>query len=369
MNCNVLKTVLVMSLVVAHAAWAGQLRIGTARVSGDQVTVPILLNGDVGKGVSTLDFHLNYDPALFEPLAATAGAAATAADKSVQANAPAKGEYVVIMMGLNQNTVTSGEVANIVLRKVGSADSGKANLSVSQTTFASPEGVNIPSQGDQGVIQLSGKTPSTGTDQTGDTTTSTSTSGTATGTPGKDATGATTKPGASTAGSAAGAAQTTTTRTPGSAAGGPAGTQSLTGTGNPSVKGGVAEVGGLAAAVKRVDAAHSTLQDQTGGGAKSGGDGTPGVGDGASKGAPDGETSAGVDKTPGSGGTMQLAKVVTPDGVRQGEKKELEKRDLLVVESSSAKKSDSNLVLKVALGGLLVVILGAVFVIRRKLFT
>jgi len=269
-------------------------------------------------------------------------------------------------MGLNQNTVSSGEVANVVLKKIGNSDSGKANLSLSQTTFASPEGVNIPSQGDQSVVPLDGKT-STDTNP-GSTPTSPNPSGTPTSTPPTKDANSSTPPKGATTGSTSTTPTTTSSRSPGTTPGG--GASSTGAVSAPTLKGGVGarDVGGLAAAVKRVDAAHSTLQEQTGAtGAVS--TGAPTNADGEQKTATTDGASKEVDKTPSVGGTMQLAKVATPNAAGQVEKKDVEKTDLLVVQSDSAKKSDSNLGLKVAIGGILLVVLGAVFVVRRKLFT
>lgn len=376
--------VLAALLMTASVSWAGNLRVGSARVNGDQVTVPIMLDGDVGKGVSTLNFKLDYDPNLFEPLAATAGKAASAADKSVQANAPAKGEYRVIMMGLNQNALTSGEVANIVLRKVGSSDTGRAELTVSQTTFSSPEGVEIPSQGGKGVIDLSGKAPAPGTEQNSppaDAPGVTPPQGQPAAPANKDSvtTPATAKPDPNAPGAGQNPSALKSAAAPGSSAAA-SGLQPFPGavTGPMSSTPGKSGVpatgpGSLAAAVQRVDAAHSALQAQTGGSA------IPGAADSASAtNSANGESGSqsttgssslgGVDKAPPSDGTMQLAKVATPDASGQAQKKVLEKSAADGVQSASTQKT-GRLGLKVALGCVVVAVLGVVFVVRRKLFT
>ncbi|MBI4557203.1 MAG: hypothetical protein HY706_06430 [Candidatus Hydrogenedentes bacterium] len=137
---------------VAHAA--GILRIGAPTVEGDQVTIPVQLDGEMDNGVASLNFDFNYDPAVLEPVAATPGAAATAANKQVQSNTVTPGDFRVVMMGLNQSTVRAGEIANIVMRKVGTPAGGEANLSIDKTTFASASGVEIPSQGSTGKVRL-----------------------------------------------------------------------------------------------------------------------------------------------------------------------------------------------------------------------
>ena len=57
----------VATLLVTFPAAAGTLRIGQPTVRGDEVTVPVVLEGEVADGVAAISFQLNYDPAAVQP--------------------------------------------------------------------------------------------------------------------------------------------------------------------------------------------------------------------------------------------------------------------------------------------------------------
>ncbi|MFO7974875.1 MAG: cohesin domain-containing protein [Candidatus Hydrogenedentota bacterium] len=139
-------------LFISFCVHAGTLRIGEPEVQGDQVTVPVLLEGEVADGVASLSFQLNYDPATVEPQLANPGAAAQSAGKNVTTNVKEPGTYMVVMSGLNTNTVASGEVTNIVLQR--RSEEASTNISITGTTFASLEGDEIPSRGSTGNISF-----------------------------------------------------------------------------------------------------------------------------------------------------------------------------------------------------------------------
>lgn len=141
-----------LTLAIGLAAHAGTLRIGAATVQGNNVTIPVVLDGDVGAGVSSVDFKFTYDPAVLEPVDTTAGAAATAAGKQVQTNTLEPGQYKVVMFGLNQTTIASGEVAQITMRKIG--NSGTTDVSVVEPNFADPNAMAIPSSGSSETLRL-----------------------------------------------------------------------------------------------------------------------------------------------------------------------------------------------------------------------
>jgi hypothetical protein len=128
--------------VTAHGV--GTLQIGQVKVEGDQVTIPVLLGGDVGAGVAAMDFRFTYNPEVLQPLTAVAGSAAAQAQKRVLANMGAPGEYVVVMMGMNQTTCNSGEVVNVVLRKTPGAGEN-LGLGLSRATLSAADGSPIAS--------------------------------------------------------------------------------------------------------------------------------------------------------------------------------------------------------------------------------
>ena len=139
-------------VLVSAASFAGTLRIGQPVIQGNQVTVPVLLEGDVADGVAALSFQLNYDPSMLEPRQAVPGAAAQSAGKDVMTNVKEPGTYMVVMAGMNNGTLAMGEVTNIVLERRG--DNASTNISITGTTFASLQGDEIPSRGSTGSISF-----------------------------------------------------------------------------------------------------------------------------------------------------------------------------------------------------------------------
>ena len=130
--------------VAAHGT--GTLQISSPKVEGTQVTIPVMLGGDVGTGISALDFRLTYNPEVLRPVSASAGSAAASADKRVMANISAPGEYIVVMMGMNQTTCTSGEVATVVMERVADSADGKWDLGIKRQTLSSLDGTVIASE-------------------------------------------------------------------------------------------------------------------------------------------------------------------------------------------------------------------------------
>ena len=135
-------------------AFAGQLGLGDPVVSGDTVTVPIILQAEQSGEVSTLDFRVRYDPSQLRPVAAQPGPAAQNADKDVMSNERGAGEYSVVLMGLNRNIISDGEVASITFQRVGGGNA--ADVRITQTTFASPDALEIPSRGSSRTLNWDG---------------------------------------------------------------------------------------------------------------------------------------------------------------------------------------------------------------------
>ena len=148
--------------VGACIALAGTVQVGTPAINGSDVTVPVVLQGDVGAGVAAMDFRLNYDPAVLQPIGFIAGTAAVDARKTVQANVVAPGECVVVLFGMNQSVIQTGEVVTVSMKKVGEAASGQSQIAISQTTMASFQGQEIASQGSTGTVDFSQAPPSDG---------------------------------------------------------------------------------------------------------------------------------------------------------------------------------------------------------------
>ena len=143
-------------ILVSATVYAGTLTPGKPRVESDRYEVPIYLNGAANE-VAALDFSLAYDPAVFQPVSISPGAAASAAGKLVTANLPEPGKYIVVMMGFNQTPVANGEVARIVLERVGSAPQGETKLTVGDTTLSTWEGVELPAEGGSAALTVASK--------------------------------------------------------------------------------------------------------------------------------------------------------------------------------------------------------------------
>jgi hypothetical protein len=157
---HVNRVVLLVSMMTILPAWSqGVLNIGTPAVDGNNVTVPVYLEGNIDDGVAALDFTLRYDPSVLAPNGVRAGDAALAADKGVQYNMTSPGNYVVMMFGLNQSTMDAGKVADVSFRRVNVAAGAETNLSIDGTTLASLAGQTIASQGSSATFQLDGISP------------------------------------------------------------------------------------------------------------------------------------------------------------------------------------------------------------------
>lgn len=136
---------LAMTLAMAGAT-AGTLRLGTPTINNNQYTFPVVLQGDA-EGVAALDFRLAYDPAVFNPVSAQSGTTALQAQKQVSSNIATPGEFVVVLMGFNQNTVGSGEVVEVVLEKIGEPSGGATTLRIAEPTLATNVGIEVDSRG------------------------------------------------------------------------------------------------------------------------------------------------------------------------------------------------------------------------------
>jgi hypothetical protein len=145
-------------LLCGLSAQAGTLQLGTPTVEAERYVFPVILQGS-DTPVAAMDFRLQFDPAVFRPLAADPGSMALQSDKTVTANAPAPGEYVVVMMGFNQNGVEGGEIARIALERIDGGDSGSSRVALTDTTFSTWEGEEVASQGSERVVGLDGDVP------------------------------------------------------------------------------------------------------------------------------------------------------------------------------------------------------------------
>jgi len=140
-------------IAVATQGWAGIIQPGAVTVEEWECQVPLLLSGGENQ-VAALDFHLVFDPAVFEPVAVEPGPAALRADKMVTANAAEPGRYIVVVLGLNQTPLEDGLVASVLLRRTGGEDGATTMVAVQQPTLASWEGKALPAEGGAVAVAL-----------------------------------------------------------------------------------------------------------------------------------------------------------------------------------------------------------------------
>ena len=123
--------------------------------------MPITLEIAGATGVSAMDFRVTYDPAVFEPISLRAGAAASQADKLITGNVAAPGQYVVLMFGMNQTTLSAGEIATIDFRVLDAPSTGSTEITLAGTTLSSPDALDIPSRGSRSTVPFDGDLPVT----------------------------------------------------------------------------------------------------------------------------------------------------------------------------------------------------------------
>lgn len=139
--------VLLVGLTVSGWGWTlSTLQIGEVTVENSLVIIPVMLGGDAGGSVASLNFHLNYDPDILEPVQVAPGSVAAQADKQVAFNVPSPGESVIVMFGLNQTTCSGGEVARIVMKRSSEAASSQWALGLSDQTLSDVQGAVIDSR-------------------------------------------------------------------------------------------------------------------------------------------------------------------------------------------------------------------------------
>lgn len=142
---------IVACLAGVSAVAEGVLHVGNVRTREQTATVPITLQGDVASGVASMNFQLNYDPNAVRVVSVDPGRAARDAGKQVQWHEAAPGRVNVVLSGFNQDTIQSGEIAQL---RVEPAESGvrNARLHIGSSTFASTTGDVIPSTGSTGAL-------------------------------------------------------------------------------------------------------------------------------------------------------------------------------------------------------------------------
>jgi Cohesin domain len=148
MRVSTLIPPLLSSLLWCVSASAGTVAVEAPTVESNRYVFPIAIGADAS-GAASLDFQLRYDPEVFTPVSVDLGPAALAAGKVVEGNADAPGSYRVLVMGLNQNSLPPGQVAQVVFERNVDATATSSQVSLESPTLADASGAVLPSNGSQ----------------------------------------------------------------------------------------------------------------------------------------------------------------------------------------------------------------------------
>lgn len=122
------------------------LTLGAPALSGTQIVVPVTLTVRALKP-SAVSFRVTYDAELFEFKGATRGAAATAANKYVEAYETAPGSINFMVWAFNSSEMDSGVVLTAAFSpNVPDMSANDLFLVGSNLSMSSPEGVSLTSQ-------------------------------------------------------------------------------------------------------------------------------------------------------------------------------------------------------------------------------
>jgi Cohesin domain len=141
---RVFKTIVmvcVCSMAVAPPVWSTTLSLGTpsAASPGSNVLLPLSLSSS-GSLVSGAEWTISYSSADFVAANLTAGPAATSATKNLECNSISAGSYACILTGLNQNAMSDGVVANLVLTLSSTTLATSSTVSVTEPSSSDPNG-------------------------------------------------------------------------------------------------------------------------------------------------------------------------------------------------------------------------------------
>lgn len=153
----VIGIVLAMSLTCQVAGAASiQAGIGTCEPGMTGLAVPVTLTADAGEQIASVQFDMTFDADVFEVTDVSAGAAAVAADKQLSYSEWSPGRIRVVILGLNENTIASGAVADAQLNVSDSASGGAYEVGISDVLLADPDGTSVPAQENGGQIVVVG---------------------------------------------------------------------------------------------------------------------------------------------------------------------------------------------------------------------
>lgn len=118
-------------LCSATHAFAAQLKVGRVKGQpGQSVIVPVTYDGSGRVAMTALSTDIHYRPEVLSNPRCAAGADlnASGADKTVQCSEPQPGLLRLVVFGLNQNAMPTGEVATVTFDVAADARPRKLQL-------------------------------------------------------------------------------------------------------------------------------------------------------------------------------------------------------------------------------------------------
>ena len=103
-------------LTCSYVAVAAVVSMQRPEIGGGTIRIPVILAGQGDEALAGIQFDLAYDPAQYELVEVTGGAAAHDAGKEVILSQTASGSGRVLVIGFNDNALFDGHVATVVLR-------------------------------------------------------------------------------------------------------------------------------------------------------------------------------------------------------------------------------------------------------------
>ncbi len=143
----------------AQDARAATLRLGQPTVENERISIAVFLEGNASEAPAAMDFRLRYDPAVVRVVGAEAGVQAQQAGKRLIANTPAAGQYVVLIMNFNQQTIAPGHVATLSLVQSSPAEAATTLVQLTAPTLSTMEGVAMPVEGSEVIVSLTQRVP------------------------------------------------------------------------------------------------------------------------------------------------------------------------------------------------------------------
>jgi len=136
---------LVSTLILASNLQAATLTIGSASSSPGtkNISIPMNLSSASGEKVCGFNFDLNFDAAKLSFKEVKLGSVAEGAGKSLSYSQPSSNIIRVVVVGLNQNVISDGEVLNFTFDILRNALVGKAELTIIKPSISDPNGKSL----------------------------------------------------------------------------------------------------------------------------------------------------------------------------------------------------------------------------------